>query len=120
MLGFENVTPVLDSVPVEVLGTDNVTGVRVINVKTDETKDIEIQGFFVAIGFIPNSGLFEGEIDKDDEGYLITNGNMGTSVEGVFAVGDLVSHVGRQIAISVGNGASAALSVSQYLAEWKD
>jgi thioredoxin reductase (NADPH) len=120
MLSFDNITPVMDAVPVEVLGEENVTGVRVENVKTGEKRDLSVQGFFVAIGFIPNSGLFEGAIEKDDEGYIKVDGDMATSVEGVFAVGDVKSHVGRQIAISVGNGASAALSVSRYLAAWKE
>lgn len=120
MLKFENVTPILDSIPLEVLGEEKVSGVRVKNVKTAETKDIEVQGFFVAIGFIPNSQLFEGDINKDEEGYFVTDGNMATSVEGVFAVGDVRNHVGRQIAIAVGNGASAALSASELLAQWKD
>jgi thioredoxin reductase (NADPH) len=120
MLGFENVTPVMDSVPEQVLGEEAVTGIRVKNVKTGDTRDIDIQGFFVAIGFIPNWQVFEGDIDRDEEGYILTDGNMCTSVPGVYAVGDLRSHVGRQIAIAVGNGASAALSAGQYLAEWKD
>jgi len=120
MLGFENVTPVLDSVPVEVLGDEKVSGVKVKNVKTGVTKEIKIDGFFVAIGFVPNSDVYEGDIKKDQEGYIVTDSDMKTSIDGVFAVGDIRSHVGRQIAIAVGNGASAALSASKYLAEWKD
>jgi len=117
MLGCANVTPVLDSVVSSVAGDDKVTGVIVKNVKTGEEKEIPIQGFFVAIGFVPNSQVFKGEIERDEEGYIVTASDMSTSVPGVFAVGDLRAHVGRQIAIAVGNGATAALSVDLYLAD---
>jgi thioredoxin reductase (NADPH) len=117
MLDLENVTAVLDSVPAAVLGEESVTGVRVKNVKSDEESVIDAQGFFVAIGFIPNSQIFSGAIEKDEEGFITTDSRMRTSVPGVFAVGDLRSNVGRQIAISVGDGAAAALSVSHYLGE---
>jgi thioredoxin reductase (NADPH) len=117
MLDRGNVTAVLDSIPVAVLGEDSVRGVRVRNVKSGEESEIEVQGFFVAIGFIPNSDIFKGDIEKDEEGFIKTDSRMRTSVPGVFAVGDLRSNVGRQIAISVGDGAAAALSVSHFLGE---
>lgn len=116
MENCSNLTPVLDSVVVKVLGDEKVTGVAVKNVKTGEEKEIPVQGFFVAIGFVPNSHLFKGEIERDEEGYIVTDSDMATSVPGVFAVGDVRAHVGRQIAIAVGNGATAALSVDHYLA----
>jgi len=117
MLALDNVTAVLDSVVESVEGADAVTGVKVRNVKTGAVSEIPAQGFFVAIGFIPNSGIFEGEIERDDEGFIVTDARMRTSVPGVFATGDVRSNVGRQIAISVGDGAAAALSVSHFLGE---
>ncbi len=117
MLALDNLTAVMDSVVESVEGTDSVSGVKVKNVKTGEVSEIPAQGFFVAIGFDPNSAIFEGEIDRDSEGFIVVDARMCTSVPGVFATGDLRSNVGRQIAIAVGDGAAAALSVSQYLAE---
>jgi thioredoxin reductase (NADPH) len=117
MLDQKNVTAVMESVVVAVEGEESVNAVRVKNVKTDEERAIPIQGFFVAIGFIPNSGLFTGEIERDEEGYIVTDSRTRTSVPGVFAVGDVRANVGRQIAISVGDGAAAALSVSEYFGE---
>ena len=117
MLDRSNVTAVMDSVLVAVLGDDSVTGVRVRNVKTGVESDIPVQGFFVAIGFDPNTSVFKGEIALDGEGFVVTDSRMRTNVPGVFAVGDLRSNVGRQIAIAVGDGATAAMSVGHYINE---
>jgi len=116
MLARDNVEAVMDSVVVRVLGENFVEGIRVRNVKSGEERDIPVQGFFVAVGFDPNSNVFKGEIKRDAEGFIVTDSRTRTSVPGVFAVGDLRSNVGRQIAIAVGDGAAAALSVSHYLA----
>ncbi len=124
VINLENVTPVLDSVVISVAGgkesgagEERVKAVKIKNVKTGKESEIAVTGFFVAIGFVPNSGLFRGEIEKNEEGYFVTDSLMRTSVPGVFAVGDVRAHIGRQIAISVGDGATASLAVARYLAE---
>lgn len=110
----------------EVLGNDQgVTGMRVRNVKTDETQEIELQGVFIAIGHDPNTGLFRGQLDMNKEGYIrIKSGLEGnateTSVKGVFAAGDVCDHVYRQAVTSAGFGCMAALDADKYLSELED
>jgi len=103
-----------DSVPDEVLGDSAVTGVKVRNVKTDEVQEIPADGFFVAIGHDPNTSIFKGQVDLDDEGYVIADGTR-TSVEGVFAGGDVVDKVYRQAITAAGMGCAAALDVERWL-----
>jgi len=103
-----------DTVPEEVLGESAVTGVKVRNVKTDEVHEIAAEGFFVAIGHDPNTAIFKGEVDLDDEGYVIADGTR-TSVEGVFAGGDVVDKVYRQAITAAGMGCAAALDAERWL-----
>ncbi|HGG60902.1 MAG TPA: thioredoxin-disulfide reductase [Gammaproteobacteria bacterium] len=115
-----NVTVMWDSVLDEVLGDDTgVTGMRIKNVKTDETTDIELQGIFIAIGHKPNTDIVKGQLDMEN-GYIKvqsgTNGNAtATSVPGVFAAGDVMDHVYRQAVTSAGTGCMAALDAEKYL-----
>jgi thioredoxin reductase (NADPH) len=102
----------------EILGEEEVTGVRVINNKKQEESTIPIKGFFVAIGHKPNTDIFKGWLDMEDTGYLITqNGSTKTNVEGVFASGDAQDHVYRQAVTAAGTGCMAALDAERYLAE---
>jgi thioredoxin reductase (NADPH) len=102
----------------EILGEEEVTGVRVINNKNQEESTIPIKGFFVAIGHKPNTDIFKGWLDMEDTGYLITqNGSTKTNVEGVFASGDAQDHVYRQAVTAAGTGCMAALDAERYLAE---
>ncbi len=116
------ITLELDSVLEEVLGDDTgVTGMRIRNVKTGETKDIELQGIFVAIGHKPNTEIFQGQLEMEN-GYIKvqsgTNGNAtATSVPGVFAAGDVMDHVYRQAITSAGTGCMAALDAERFLEE---
>lgn len=105
-----------DSVAEEVLGDDVVTGVRVRNVKTDEIEEIDTDGFFLFIGHIPNSDIFTNQLEMDEEGVVITDELMRTSVEGVFAAGEIQDSVYRQVATSVGQGCAAAMSAERWLA----
>jgi len=104
----------------EVLGDDmGVTGMRIKNRETGETQNIELEGIFVAIGHSPNTGIFEGQLEMKD-GYLVvqsgSNGNATqTSVEGVFAAGDVSDHIYRQAITSAGTGCMAALDAERYL-----
>jgi thioredoxin reductase (NADPH) len=117
-----NITIMWDTVLDEVLGDNmGVTGMRVKNVKSEETQDIDLQGIFVAIGHKPNTGIFEGELEMEN-GYLkVQSGSNGnatqTSVEGVFAAGDVMDHIYRQAITSAGTGCMAALDAEKYLDE---
>ena len=98
----------------EVLGEDYVTGLKVRNVKTDEVSDFPVDGLFIAIGHDPNTGIFKGQLDLDDEGYIVADGTK-TSVEGVFAGGDVVDKVYRQAITAAGMGCAAALDAERWL-----
>lgn len=102
----------------EVLGDGQVvTGVRVVNNQTSEEKDLDVTGFFVAIGHQPNTDLFKGILHMDDAGYLITKANStATNVEGVYACGDVQDNIYRQAITAAGTGCMAALEAERYLA----
>lgn len=114
----EKIDFVLDSEVQEVLGDDGVTGVRLKNVKTEETTDLTVDGVFIAIGHKPNTQLFEssspGALDLDSKGYLLTNGRK-TSVPGVFACGDVQDSIYRQAVTAAGTGCEAALEAQWYV-----
>ena len=102
---------------VEVLGGDFVEAVKVINNQTQETSEIPITGFFVAIGHKPNTDIFKGWLDMDSEGYLITHpDSTKTKVEGVFASGDAQDKIFRQAVTAAGTGCMAALEAERFLA----
>jgi thioredoxin reductase (NADPH) len=102
----------------EVLGDDSgVTGVRLLNNKTGEKKDISVQGFFLAIGHKPNTDIFKGQLDMDESGYVkVIPGTTKTNVEGVFAVGDVADRVYRQAITAAGSGCMGALDAEKFLA----
>lgn len=102
----------------EVIGDKEVTGLRVKNNLTHETRELAISGFFVAIGHQPNTDIFKGQLDMDDQGYLITvKGSTYTNIEGVFACGDVQDKTYRQAITAAGTGCMAALDAERYLAE---
>jgi thioredoxin reductase (NADPH) len=114
----------LNSTLDEVLGDNTgVTGMRVKNVQSGATKDIALQGVFIAIGHQPNTQIFEGQLEMEG-GYIVTqtgrNGNAtATSVPGVFAAGDVQDHIYRQAVTSAGTGCMAALDAERYLTSLK-
>lgn len=102
----------------EVLGDNKVTGVRIKNNVTGETREIAVKAFFVAIGHQPNSDLFKGLLDMDEAGYILTKpGTSKTNVEGVFACGDVQDKSYRQAVTAAGSGCMAALDAERYLSE---
>jgi thioredoxin reductase (NADPH) len=113
-----NIEILMDTETKEVLGDGQVvTGVRVKNRITQEIKDIEATGFFVAIGHKPNTDIFSGQLTMDETGYLITEGKTSkTNIPGVFACGDVQDKDYRQAISAAGSGCIAALDAERYLA----
>lgn len=104
----------------EVLGDDmGVTGMRIKNRQSGDTKDIDLEGIFVAIGHQPNTQIFENQLDMKDGYLIVQSGSEGnatqTSVEGIFAAGDVSDHIYRQAITSAGTGCMAALDAERYL-----
>jgi len=108
---------VTNAVVDEVLGENSVTGVTIRDVNTDETTELPADGLFVAIGHDPNTKLFVGQLELDDAGYFFNKpGSTETSVEGVFAGGDVVDHTYRQAVTAAGMGCMTALDAERWLA----
>ncbi|MBI1862656.1 thioredoxin-disulfide reductase [Candidatus Microgenomates bacterium] len=136
----KNIEVILDTQITEVVGENKVEGIKAQNIKTHESRDIKLDGVFVAIGHKPDTELFKNAIKLDEAGYILTNAMLAerimlgkepsgafkptkdhcyygtaTSVEGVFAAGDCVDHVYRQAATAAGLGVSAALDAERWL-----
>ncbi len=108
-----------DSVVDEVVGTENplgVTGVVLKNVKTDSKKELKVDGLFIAIGHHPNTDLFKGILELDNDGYIKTKDNgCETNIQGIFAAGDVQNPNYRQAVVAAGSGCIAALEAEKYL-----
>lgn len=116
----EKIDFVWDTEVEEVLGSKEtgVNAVKVKNVKTGEISEISCEGFFVAIGHTPNTSLFKGQLDMDENGYLVTiNGSTQTNIPGVFAAGDVQDHQYRQAITAAGTGCMAAIDAERFLNE---
>jgi thioredoxin reductase (NADPH) len=113
----EKIDWVTNAVVDEVLGEDRVSGVRLRDVNTDETWELEADGVFAAIGHDPNTSLFLDQLEHDEAGYLLTQPHSTeTNVPGVFAVGDVQDHVYRQAVTAAGSGCMGALDAERHLA----
>ncbi|RKX19770.1 MAG: thioredoxin-disulfide reductase, partial [Candidatus Zixiibacteriota bacterium] len=109
-----------DSVVEKINGTDRVESVDIKNVKTGQVTNLKIGAIFPFIGFIPNSNLFDQEIKKDPQGYIITNEYMETSLKGIYAIGDVRKQLCKQITNAIGDGTTAAVAVDKYIESWND
>ena len=109
-LGF-----IWDTVLEEIVGNGKVQAIRTRNVKTGDIETRETDGVFIFIGHYPNSSLFEGQLEMDEAGYLTVDKKMMTSVPGVFAAGEIMDSVYRQIATSVGQGTAASMMTERWL-----
>ena len=119
-LDNEKIEPVWDSQVTEYLTDDDgeMKAVKVINIKTNEEKELDLKCVFVAIGHVPNAQFLQGLVDTDENGYIIqVLGCTKTNVEGLFAAGDVADHVYRQAITAAGDGCKAALEAERYLAE---
>ncbi len=102
----------------EVLGDKKVEGLRVQNTETGEQSNLDVTGLFVAIGHVPNTDLFKGQLTMEDNGYLVTGlgqGATSTNVDGVFACGDVQDHTYRQAITAAGSGCMAAIDAERFL-----
>lgn len=113
----EKISFILDTEVKDILGQERVERVRLKNVRTSEESELQTDGVFIAIGQEPNTELFEGKIELDEKGYVLVRDGSKTSVEGVFAAGDVQDLRYRQAITAAGEGCKAALDASRYLEE---
>jgi len=109
---------ILDAHVKEIAGDDKVQTVRYE--QHGESKELNVGGVFIFIGFVPNSGLFKVHVDHDAGGYIVTDRNMQTSIDGIWAVGDVRAQLTKQIATAVGDGTTAAVAAAAYLTAQRD
>ena len=118
VLSNEKIEPVWNSQVVDVLGADKVSGIVLEDTVTGDRRELPVTGLFIAIGHDPRSELLTGQIDTDDDGYVLVDApSTRTNQTGVFACGDLVDHVYRQAITAAGTGCSAALDAERFLAD---
>ena len=99
----------------DILGENRVEGVRLKNIETGEEWSLECDGVLLAIGWIPNTSLFRGQLDMDEKGYIVSPSRVETSVKGVFVAGDLNDTKYRQLVTACGSGCMAALEAERYI-----
>ena len=109
------ITFITDTVIQDVLGGESVEGLRIKNLKTGEEREVEVDGFFAAIGHAPATGIFEGQVEMDRGGYILQKENTMTSVPGVFAAGDVSDKRYRQAVTAAGDGCRAAIDAERWL-----
>ncbi len=115
----EKIEFVWNTVPTEIVGdeTGKVTGVKTLDTQTGATGQLTTDGVFIFVGHLPNNDLFQGKLELDEDGHLIADGKMRTNVPGIFAAGEIMDKVYKQVATSVGQGCAAAMSTERWLAD---
>lgn len=109
---------IFDAKVTSIAGGDKV---NLVNYEQNgQTKELPVGGVFIFVGFVPNSGLLKVHVEHDEAGYIVTDRNMQTSVEGIWAVGDVRAQLTKQIATAVGDGTTAAVAASAYISALKD
>jgi thioredoxin reductase (NADPH) len=116
----EKIEFIWDTVVTEVVGDTSISGLNLRNVKTGEERLLPVNGVFIAVGYVPNTGFLEGQLALHDNGYIVADEDGQTNVEGVWAAGDVCDWTYRQIATSVGAGCRVALQVEHYIAKLED
>ncbi|MDR2616512.1 MAG: thioredoxin-disulfide reductase [Endomicrobium sp.] len=114
LLSYSNISIMYNSVPNEIIGTSSIEKIRITNIKTSQVQELNANGVFVFIGLLPNTDFIT-NISLDDEGYVITDENMRTSIVGIFACGDVRKKQLRQVVTATSDGAQAAVSAGHYL-----
>ncbi len=121
-LSHPKIKPIWNTVVTEILDVkqDKVTGSRLKNVKTNTESEVPCAGVFIAVGHVPNTEIFQGQIEMDANGYVIPKRGSETSVPGVFVAGDCSDHVYRQAVTAAGLGCAAAIDAERYLAKFNE
>ena len=115
VLTKEQIKIIWDTIPTRIVGKNEVEGIELKSVKTDEVSLLPVRGVFIFIGYNPNNALIKGHMELDKLGFVLTNNDMETSVPGVFAAGDIRSKLLRQVSTAVGEGAMAAFAAEKFL-----
>jgi thioredoxin reductase (NADPH) len=116
----EKIEFIWSSVIEKINGPDKVQSITVRNLKSNEKQTIPVGAVFPFIGFVPNSDIFRDAIRKDNQGYIITDENMQTSIEGIWAIGDVRKQLVKQLTNAVGDGTTAAVAAGKYIGCWND
>ena len=111
----EKITLIWETIPLRIMGQDSVEAIEMKNLKTGNVQRKEVKGVFVFIGTIPNTEMVKDSVKLDENGFILTDDNMQTSIPGVFAAGDIRSKLFRQISTAVGEGAAASYPAERYL-----
>jgi len=109
------ITFITDTVVEDVLGEDSVEGIRIKNLETGKEQELEVDGFFAAIGHAPATGIFKGQVEMDEGGYILHKQHTMTSVPGVFAAGDVSDKRYRQAVTAAGDGCRATIDAERWL-----
>lgn len=115
LMSLDNVEVIWDTVVEEIVGSDKVEALKLNNKKTGEKSELKVDGVFVAVGIEPDSGQYAGQVETDNQGYIIAGEDGRTSVDGVFAAGDVRTKALRQIITAVADGANCITSAQSYL-----
>lgn len=115
LMSLENVEIIWDSVVTEINGKDQVENIKIKNLKSEESKELAVDGIFIAVGNIPNSDVYKNVVKTDESGYIIAGEDCETSVPGIFAAGDVRTKELRQIITAASDGAVSITGVEKYL-----